>query len=134
MTWILSKAPGKQIGKKGGNGIYGQYYPIANVVKFTERGQVIVCSERQGGFVRFSVRDTGCGIAGKDQGKVFDKFKQIGDTLTDKPHGTGFGLSICVTSSFFVSPHRRNLRPHKVSGTSRPTLFSSSPADLSAGA
>jgi signal transduction histidine kinase len=68
---------------------------IGNAVKFTERGQITLGAERQGEFVRFSVRDTGCGIAGKDQGKVFDKFKQIGDTLTDKPHGTGLGLSIC---------------------------------------
>jgi signal transduction histidine kinase len=68
---------------------------IANAVKFTERGQITLRAERQGEFVRFSVRDSGCGIAEKDQGKVFDKFKQIGDTLTDKPHGTGLGLSIC---------------------------------------
>jgi hypothetical protein len=26
---------------------------------------------------------------------VFDKFTQVGDTLTDKPHGTGLGLPIC---------------------------------------
>jgi signal transduction histidine kinase len=25
---------------------------------------------------------------------VFEKFKQIGDTLTDKPQGSGLGLSI----------------------------------------
>lgn len=68
---------------------------VANAVKFTERGQIALRAERQGEFVRFSVRDSGCGIAEKDQGKVFDKFKQIGDTLTDKPHGTGLGLSIC---------------------------------------
>ncbi|MCE5182719.1 MAG: cache domain-containing protein [Betaproteobacteria bacterium] len=68
---------------------------VANAVKFTEHGQIALRAERQGEFVRFSVRDSGCGIAEKDQGKVFDKFKQIGDTLTDKPHGTGLGLSIC---------------------------------------
>lgn len=68
---------------------------IANAVKFTERGQIALHAERQGEFIRFSVRDSGCGIAEKDQGKVFDKFKQIGGTLTDKPHGTGLGLSIC---------------------------------------
>jgi signal transduction histidine kinase len=26
---------------------------------------------------------------------VFEKFRQIGDTLTDKPKGTGLGLPIC---------------------------------------
>ena len=34
------------------------------------------------------------GISPEDQPKVFDKFKQVGDTLTDKPKGTGLGLPI----------------------------------------
>ena len=68
---------------------------VGNAVKFTERGQITLHAERQGEFVCFSVRDNGCGIAEKDQGKVFDQFKQIGDTLTEKPQGTGLGLSIC---------------------------------------
>jgi signal transduction histidine kinase len=42
-----------------------------------------------------SVADTGIGIAGEDQDRVFDKFQQIGDILTAKPHGTGLGLAIC---------------------------------------
>ncbi len=68
---------------------------IANAAKFTEHGQITLRAERQGEFVRFSVCDRGCGIAEEDQGKVFDKFKQIGNTLTDKPQGSGLGLSIC---------------------------------------
>ena len=35
------------------------------------------------------------GIAADDQPKVFERFKQVGDTLTDKPKGTGLGLPIC---------------------------------------
>jgi CheY-like chemotaxis protein len=42
-----------------------------------------------------SVTDTGVGIAPADQPKVFERFKQVGDTLTDKPKGTGLGLPIC---------------------------------------
>jgi CheY-like chemotaxis protein len=42
-----------------------------------------------------SVVDTGVGIAAPDQPKVFERFKQVGDTLTDKPKGTGLGLPIC---------------------------------------
>jgi CheY-like chemotaxis protein len=41
-----------------------------------------------------SVTDTGAGITIDDQAKIFDKFKQVGDTLTDKPKGTGLGLPI----------------------------------------
>jgi PAS domain S-box-containing protein len=42
-----------------------------------------------------SVTDNGIGIAPENHGLVFEKFKQIGDTLTDKPKGTGLGLPIC---------------------------------------
>jgi DNA-binding response OmpR family regulator len=41
-----------------------------------------------------SVTDQGVGISESDQPKVFEKFKQVGDTLTDKPQGTGLGLPI----------------------------------------
>jgi signal transduction histidine kinase len=42
-----------------------------------------------------SIIDTGVGVNEVDRTKVFDKFKQAGDTLTDRPTGTGLGLSIC---------------------------------------
>ena len=48
-----------------------------------------------GGELVVSVKDSGIGIAPGDQPKVFEKFKQVGDTLTDKPKGTGLGLPIC---------------------------------------
>lgn len=69
---------------------------ISNAVKFTERGHV-ACVARQGSgpFVSVSVSDTGIGIAPGDQKEVFDKFRQVGDTLTEKPSGTGLGLPIC---------------------------------------
>jgi signal transduction histidine kinase len=41
-----------------------------------------------------SVADTGTGIAQADQARVFEAFAQAGDTLTDKPRGTGLGLPI----------------------------------------
>ena len=39
--------------------------------------------------------DTGIGVALEDQERIFEKFQQVGDTLTDKPRGTGLGLPIC---------------------------------------
>lgn len=69
---------------------------ISNAVKFTTKGR-IVCRVRRlaDGFVEFAVTDTGCGIAREDLDAVFEKFRQVGDTLTDKPTGTGLGLPIC---------------------------------------
>ncbi|MEY4194971.1 MAG: hypothetical protein RLZZ226_1339 [Pseudomonadota bacterium] len=68
---------------------------ISNAVKFTDQGRV-VCRVIPGeAELIVSVADTGCGIKPEDQPLVFEKFKQVGDTLTDKPRGTGLGLPIC---------------------------------------
>jgi CheY-like chemotaxis protein len=42
-----------------------------------------------------AVADTGVGIAPEDHDTVFEQFRQAGNTLTDKPRGTGLGLPIC---------------------------------------
>ena len=68
---------------------------ISNAVKFTAAGWVACRAECKDGEIVISISDTGIGIAPEDQAGVFDKFKQVGDTLTDKPKGTGLGLTIC---------------------------------------
>lgn len=45
-------------------------------------------------YVILSVRDTGPGIRAADEHRIFDKFGQVGNVLTDKPQGTGLGLAI----------------------------------------
>ena len=70
---------------------------ISNAVKFTAAG-TITCAARvdpAGNSLVVSIADTGVGIAPEDQAKVFEQFGQAGDTLTDKPRGTGLGLPIC---------------------------------------
>ena len=68
---------------------------ISNAVKFTDSGTIKCALHRDGDNLVVSVTDSGIGIAPADQPKVFEKFKQVGDTLTDKPKGTGLGLPIC---------------------------------------
>ena len=68
---------------------------ISNAVKFTDQGSIKCSARRDNGELVVSVTDSGIGIAPADQPKVFEKFKQVGDTLTDKPKGTGLGLPIC---------------------------------------
>lgn len=68
---------------------------ISNAFKFTPTGTVTVAARRDEGGITVSVTDSGIGIAESDHLKVFEKFKQVGDTLTDKPRGTGLGLPIC---------------------------------------
>jgi Na+/proline symporter/signal transduction histidine kinase len=45
-------------------------------------------------FLRVDVQDNGPGISPADHHTVFEKFRQVGDTLTGKPKGTGLGLPI----------------------------------------
>ncbi|MDN3204099.1 response regulator [Algoriphagus sediminis] len=69
---------------------------ISNAVKFTEKGGVTCRIKRSGNEIITSIIDTGMGIAPEDFDAVFEQFKQVGgDTLTDKPKGTGLGLPIC---------------------------------------
>ncbi len=69
---------------------------ISNAVKFTEQGAITCRVISKGSEIITSVSDTGIGIAEKDKAVVFEQFKQLGgDTLTDKPKGTGLGLPIC---------------------------------------
>lgn len=74
---------------------------LSNALKFTDRGAVSITAEyTQAGqplnqTLTFSVADSGIGIAEADRHQVFEKFKQVGDTLTDRPKGTGLGLPIC---------------------------------------
>jgi signal transduction histidine kinase/CheY-like chemotaxis protein len=68
---------------------------LSNAVKFTDDGEVTCRAWQEKGEIRVSVSDTGIGIPAEDLESVFEKFKQVGDTLTDKPQGTGLGLPIC---------------------------------------
>ena len=68
---------------------------ISNAVKFTPSGTITCSARREGESVVLAVADTGVGIAPEDHDTVFEQFRQAGDTLTDKPRGTGLGLPIC---------------------------------------
>jgi signal transduction histidine kinase/CheY-like chemotaxis protein len=68
---------------------------ISNAVKFTEQGSVACSAMSNGKEIITSVKDSGIGISKNDFAAVFEQFKQVGgDTLTDKPKGTGLGLPI----------------------------------------
>ena len=69
---------------------------IANAVKFCADRDGLVRLEawRQEDFLRVDITDNGLGIAREDQAKIFERFQQAGNTLTDKPRGTGLGLPI----------------------------------------
>jgi Na+/proline symporter/nitrogen-specific signal transduction histidine kinase len=69
---------------------------LSNAAKFCDpgAGRIQIALLAQPGAVRVDVRDNGPGIEPADQQVIFDKFRQAGDTLTNKPHGSGLGLHI----------------------------------------
>ncbi len=72
---------------------------IANAVKFTERGEVVLhvqClgQSELGLELQFSVADTGIGIAPEKQSLIFGAFSQADASTTRSYGGTGLGLAI----------------------------------------
>jgi len=67
-----------------------------NAVKFTEAGGVTVIVEpgAAANEIRFSVRDTGIGIAPEAQARIFEEFEQADGGMTRRFGGTGLGLAI----------------------------------------
>jgi len=68
---------------------------ISNAVKFTETGHIKISTEKFEESVKVSITDTGIGIAESLAEEIFEKFKQVSDTISNKPAGTGLGLAIC---------------------------------------
>jgi Na+/proline symporter/signal transduction histidine kinase len=69
---------------------------LSNAAKFCNprHGEVEVRVRHDAGAIRVDVRDNGPGISPENQKIIFEKFRQVGDTLTDKPQGSGLGLPI----------------------------------------
>ena len=72
---------------------------IGNAVKFTEHGGVTVHVSAQGETanavrLKFSIRDTGMGIAPEAQARIFDSFTQADQSTTRRFGGTGLGTTI----------------------------------------
>src|SRR5262249_35297888 len=68
---------------------------IANAIKFTERGRVVVCAHRSSDTsITVDVEDTGLGIAPEALDKIWAPFSQADGSITRRFGGTGLGLSI----------------------------------------
>lgn len=70
---------------------------VSNAIKFCDpdAGKIAVRLCRVNGMARIDVADNGMGIRKEHQALIFDKFRQVGETMTSKPQGTGLGLPIC---------------------------------------
>jgi two-component system, sensor histidine kinase len=72
---------------------------ISNAIKFTERGNITLTVKSLSVIedeveLRFTVSDTGIGIALEDKEKLFQSFSQLENSFTKKYGGSGLGLAI----------------------------------------
>lgn len=62
---------------------------LANAVRYTETGRVLLGVRRRPGSLSIQVLDTGCGLSPKSQSRIFDEFTRF----ADGSDGVGLGLA-----------------------------------------
>lgn len=88
---------------------------VANAVKYTEKGRIVLAARRRGDTIQVSVYDTGPGISEAHQQRIFDDFYRIHTEV----EGAGLGLGIALRFSQLL-----NHRIHVSSTTQRGSVFS----------
>lgn len=67
---------------------------LANAIRYTPSGKILVGCRRHDGTARIEVRDTGIGIVPDQQEAIFTEFYQIKNPQRDQQQGLGLGLAI----------------------------------------
>ncbi len=96
LSWTLSVAPQLPLWLIGDAARLRQVLGnlLSNALKFTQAGGVSLIAHVEGNQVRFTVRDSGIGIAVESQSKLFQPFVQADASMTRRFGGTGLGLFI----------------------------------------
>ncbi|NTV99182.1 MAG: response regulator [Chlorobiaceae bacterium] len=71
---------------------------IQNALKFTTEGHIDFGYIKKGSILEFFVQDTGIGIPAEMQDSVFDRFRQLDNSLTRNHEGSGLGL--CISRAY----------------------------------
>jgi signal transduction histidine kinase/CheY-like chemotaxis protein len=67
---------------------------LGNAIKFTHQGHVTLHVQKHQDGVRFSVHDSGVGIADHHKARIFQRYVQADEAIQSRYGGTGLGLSI----------------------------------------
>jgi len=82
---------------------------VANALRYTRRGGVLVACRRHGAQWQLQVWDTGIGIAADKHDRIFDEFYQVAPAGHLRGEGLGLGLSIVARLSRLLG-HEVSLR------------------------
>ena len=91
---------------------------VANAIRYTNRGGVLVGARRCGERVAIDVVDTGIGIAREDRDRVFEEFFQVRSERASSPVHRGMGLGLAIVRHFAA------LLGHTIELDSRPAFGS----------
>ena len=83
---------------------------VANAIRYTERGGVLIGCRRRGDRLRIAVWDTGCGIPDDRREDVFREFVQLGERrqagpVNERNRGLGLGLAIVSRLADLLGTH-----------------------------
>ncbi|MBS3996131.1 MAG: response regulator [Hydrogenophaga sp.] len=67
---------------------------VANAVRYTEHGGILVGVRKRGQYLVVEVWDTGVGIPAADHQRIFKEFLQLDNPERDRTKGLGLGLAI----------------------------------------
>ncbi|MCP1608459.1 signal transduction histidine kinase/CheY-like chemotaxis protein [Azospirillum lipoferum] len=67
---------------------------LANALRYTLKGGVLLAARRRGDRLRIEVWDTGIGIDPSNHAVIFEDFHQLGNPGRDRKQGLGLGLAI----------------------------------------
>jgi signal transduction histidine kinase len=67
---------------------------VANAVRYTDRGRIVLGARRNAGSVRIEIWDSGRGIPKDKHREIFQEFRQLDNPQRDRRKGLGLGLAI----------------------------------------
>ena len=67
---------------------------VKNAIKFTNEGSIEFGCEKKEGMLEFFVKDSGLGIPNSKKEIIFERFRQVNDTVSRSHEGSGLGLAI----------------------------------------
>jgi two-component system CheB/CheR fusion protein len=82
---------------------------LANAIKYTKTGKVLLGCRRGTSHVSLEVWDTGIGIPAQEQQAIFDEYHQLDNSARERSRGLGLGLSIVKRLGILLD-HRVTVR------------------------
>jgi two-component system, chemotaxis family, CheB/CheR fusion protein len=89
---------------------------LANALKYTKRGKVLLGCRRRKGMLSIEIWDTGVGIPNEELQAIFEEYHQLDNAVRERSRGLGLGLSIVQRLGNLLG-HRIRVRSHPGKGS-----------------